>query len=195
MTGPVRGAKAPQWLRSLARLGRSAEARQDARHELRRRLRGEPGLPGASVRRALVLCHGNICRSPFAEALLAARMPALEVRSAGLHAGEGNPADPSAVACAQRMGVSLAHHRSQRVTTDLLAWADLILVMQGRHAAEIARSWPQFSSRVRLVGDFLPAPPHSLPDPWGEADAFFDEVFDRLRLALDQLAARIASKR
>ncbi len=182
---------APEWLRALVRLLRSAEARQDARHELRRRMRGEPDLPDGPLRHLLVLCHGNICRSPFAEVLLAARMPAREVRSAGLHAGDGNPADPSAIACAQRMDVSLAAHRSARVGAELLGWADLVLVMQGSHAAEIERRWPQYSGRVRLLGDFLPAPPHVLPDPYGQEDQIFDRVFARLRIAVERLTARM----
>jgi low molecular weight protein-tyrosine phosphatase len=182
---------APEWLRALVRLVRSAEARQDARHELRRRMRGEPALPDGPLRHLLVLCHGNICRSPFAEVLLAARMPAREVRSAGLHAGDGNPADPSAIACAQRMGVSLAAHRSARVGAELLGWADLVLVMQGSHVAEIELRWPQYSGRVRLLGDFLPASPHVLPDPYGQDDQIFDRVFARLRRAVEGLSARI----
>jgi len=186
---------APESLRVLVRLVRSAEARQDARHELRRRTRGEPALPDGPLRHLLVLCHGNICRSPFAEVLLAARLPAREVRSAGLHAGDGNPADPSAVACAQRMGVSLAAHRSAPVGAELLGWADLVLVMQGSHAAEIERRWPQYSGRVRLLGDFLSAPPHVLPDPYGHDAPVFDRVFARLRSAADGLAARIEAQR
>lgn len=185
---------APEWLRASARLVRSAEAREDARHELRRRMRGEPALPEGPLRHLLVLCHGNICRSPFAETLLAARLPAREVRSAGLHAGDGNPADPSAIACAQRMGISLAGHRSARVGAELLGWADLVLVMQGSHAAEIARRWPQCSGRVRLLGDFLPAPPHALPDPYGHDAPVFDRVFARLRTAVDALAARVEER-
>jgi protein-tyrosine phosphatase len=180
-------------LRALARLFRSAPARHDAIHEWRRRRHGEPPLPRGPIRRVVVLCHGNICRSPFAEALLAARLPTLEVRSGGLHAGDGNPADPSAIACAQRMGVSLAAHRSARVNGELLGWADLVLVMQGSHVAAIAHGWPQFAGRVRLLGDFLPAPPHGLPDPWGESDAVFDRVFARVRDAVERLAARIES--
>jgi len=185
---------APRWLRSLARLALSAPAREDARHELRRRLRGEPRLPEGPLHRLLVLCHGNICRSPFAAALLATRLPTVEVRSAGLEAGEGDPADPTAVRCAGRMGVSMTGHRSLRVRTEVLAWADLILVMQGSHTAAIEHEWPQFRSRVRLLGDYLPAPPYLLPDPWGEEEPVFDRVFARLVRAVENLALRIETR-
>jgi protein-tyrosine phosphatase len=185
---------APHWVRFLGRLALSAPARADALDELRRRFRGEPRLPEGRLDRVLVLCHGNICRSPFAAALLATRVPNREVRSAGLQAGEGNPADPTAVSCARRLGVSLAAHRSLRVGADLLAWADLILVMQGSHAAEIRRDWPRFASRVRLLGDYLPNPPHLLPDPWGEPEPVFERVFARIVLAADNLAERLESR-
>src|SRR5262245_59540127 len=185
------GSATRDWLRFLARLARSAPARHDARHEVRRRFRGEPRLPTGRLDRLLVLCHGNICRSPFAAALLAARVPTLEVRSAGLHADEGNPADPTAVKCAERMGVSLTAHRSARVDMQMLAWADLILVMQGAHASAIA---PPFRSRVRLLGDFLPSSPYLLPDPWGEAEPVFDQVFARVRTAVERLAVRLEAQ-
>jgi protein-tyrosine phosphatase len=179
----------------LVRLARSAPARHDARHELRRRLRGEPPLPEGPLRHLLVLCHGNICRSPFAAALLAARLPALEVRSAGLRAGTGNPADPTAVRCAARLGVSLSRHRSASVSDEALAWADLILVMQGSHVAELARGWPQLCPRVRLLGDFLSAPPHLLSDPWGHPEEVFDAVFARVAGAVENLTLRLETSR
>jgi protein-tyrosine phosphatase len=172
-------------------LALSATARQDARHEFLRRLRGEPSLPDGSLQHLLVLCHGNICRSPFAAALLAARLPMLDVRSAGLEADDGNPADPVALKCAERHGVSMAGHRSMRVSADLLAWSHLILVMQGSHVATIERRWPQVRNRVRLLGDFLAAPPYLLLDPWGQREDVFDEVFGRLSSAVESLAVRI----
>jgi protein-tyrosine phosphatase len=177
----------------MGRLALSATARQDAGHELLRRLRGEPALPPGPLGNVLVLCHGNICRSPFAAVLLAARAPALEVRSAGLHADDGNPADAAAARCAERMGISLAGHRSRRVDTELLEWAHLILVMQGSHVATLQHAWPQVGGRARLLGAFLPAPPYLLEDPWGQPEAVFDDVFARVKRAVENLVVRIAA--
>jgi protein-tyrosine-phosphatase len=67
--------------------------------------------------------------------------------------------------------------------------------MQGSHAAEIERRWPQYGGRVRLLGDFLSAPPHVLPDPYGHDAPVFDRVFARLRSAAEGLAARIEAQR
>jgi protein-tyrosine phosphatase len=186
---------APEWLRASARLVRSAEAREDARHELRRRMRGEPALPEGPLRHLLVLCHGNICRSPFAETLLAARLPAREVRSAGLHAGDGKPRRP--VGDRVRTAHGLLSRRSidrRGSAPSCSAGPTSMLVMQGSHVAEIARRWPQCSGRVRLLGDFLPDPPHALPDPYGHDAPVFDRVFARLRTAVDALAARVEER-
>ena len=67
--------------------------------------------------------------------------------------------------------------------------------MQGSHFAALERDWPQFRGRVRLLGDFLPSPPHLLPDPWGEEEQVFDRVFTRLRRAVENLAVRIETSR
>jgi len=97
--------------------------------------------------------------------------------------------------CADRHGVSLAAHRSTRATCAGLAWADLVLVMQGSQLCAIEREWPHLRSRVRLLGDFLSAPPFLLPDPWGEDDRVFQQVFSRVATAIENLAQRIEAKR
>ena len=70
-------------------------------------------------------------------------------------------------------------------------WADLILGMQGHHGVQIARRWPEVRSKVRLLGDYLPGPPHAIEDPWGRDDAVFRANFERIALAVEGLGARL----
>lgn len=181
----------PAWVRGAGRLALSARARSDALHEWRRRSRGAPALEPAAVRRVLVLCHGNICRSPFAGHLLAARVPHLDVRSAGLEALEGRAAEDAACRIALAFGVDLAGHRAHRMDAPDVGWADLILGMEGHHVAGVERAWPPARGKTFLLGDFLPDAPYRIDDPWGRDDAVFQHTFERIELAVDCLAARL----
>ena len=175
---------------ALVAAGRAAllsHARQDAIAEWRRRLGGEPGLPEGPLRRVLVLCHGNICRSPFAERLLAERGRALQVTSAGLAAADGDPADPTARRVAESFGISLEEHRSRRVTGDDLEAADLVLVMQGSQAQAVRALSRSARERTRLLGDFLAGRPYGLSDPWGFGEDVFAESFGRISRAVERL--------
>jgi protein-tyrosine phosphatase len=184
----------PSFVRRLVQLVAHAEARDDAAYELRRRILGEPQLPAGPITRALVLCHGNICRSPFAAALLALRVPGLEVRSCGLAAGEGATADETAARHAARFEVDLSAHRAQPLAHNHVEWADLILAMQGHQAFIVRDRFPEAATKTRLLGDFLPAAPYTIVDPWGEPDDVFEAVFAQLALAVDRLAARLAQQ-
>jgi protein-tyrosine phosphatase len=139
----------------------------------------------------LVICHGNICRSPFAGRLLAARTLGLEVRSAGLEAVEGRLAEEAACRAALAFGVDLADHRAHRMNEADAGWADVILGMEGHHVARVHREWPTARRKTFLLGDFLPRPPFRIDDPWGREDAFFQLTFDRIGLAIDRLAERL----
>src|SRR5438445_13324012 len=78
----------------------------------------------------LVVCHGNICRSPMAAALLDRELRPLgiDVQSAGF-IGFNRPAPAEAVDAAKRHAVNLSDHRSRPVTADVVRTADLIVVM------------------------------------------------------------------
>lgn len=181
----------PAWSRTLLGALRSGECRQDLRYELRRRRRGEPPLPAGPVRRVLMICFGNICRSPFAALDLAQRHPGIEVRSAGLSARDGKPAEPGALRVARRFGLELRDHAAHRLEARDVEWADLILGMQGRHRADVSRRWPQRADRVLLLGDFLPDEPYAIEDPWGRDDACFESVFERIVAANRRLSELI----
>jgi len=186
-TMPERDLLGPRaWLGQL----RSGAGRANIAYELRRIVGGEPVLP-SEVRRAVVICHGNICRSPFAERLLAGRCPGIEVRSAGLEASGDDPAQPGALRIAREYGIDLETHRSTRMDDTLAEWADLIVGMEGHHVEAIGQRWPDAGGKAVIIGDFLPRAPHLIPDPWGQPDAVFRRTFERIAEATALLAVRI----
>jgi protein-tyrosine phosphatase len=191
MSDMERQQRKPSWARRLARAARYPSVRQYLWHEWRRRRGGPVDLPPGEVRRILVICHGNICRSPFAERWLARARPDLEVRSAGLAAREGKPAEPGARRIATRFGLDLATHAAHRMEAADVDWADLILGMQGHHKTAVARRWPDSGARNQLLGDFLAAPPHAIEDPWGLPDDVFQQTFEKIVAALVELERRL----
>jgi protein-tyrosine phosphatase len=184
------------WPAAVARTLLQPDLRRDAFYEWRRRLTGEPPLPAGPIRTVLLICQGNICRSPFAERRLARHSPNLEVKSAGLDTRAGSPAPQGAIRTAQRFGVDLGDHaaRSLDLEPELLRWADLIVGMQGRHTTQLSRNWGIAPGKIRLLGDFLPSPPHAIDDPWGESDDVFAAAFARIEDAVQRLAKAIQSR-
>jgi protein-tyrosine phosphatase len=183
-----------QGLRSVARVLLRAEHRQDLRHEWQRRLRGEPLLPAGPIERILVVCSGNICRSPFAAAWLARSLPGAQLRSAGIRAADGDGPETTACALAQRFGLDLRGHRTRALRADDLAWAQLVLAMEGRHVAPITRCDPRARPRTRLLGHYLDRPPYGIQDPWGRGEESFAATFRRIQSAAEQLARRIEAR-
>ena len=153
MRDSVATRRLPAWARWAVKIAVSPAARTNALHELRRRWRGEPGLPPGEIRHLLVICQGNICRSPFAEALLLRH--GVTVRSAGLAARDGEPAEEAAVRAAHRVGIDLAQHATSKLRDSQVEWPDLILCMEGWQAKSVAAQWPSVRHKIRLLGDFL----------------------------------------
>jgi protein-tyrosine phosphatase len=145
------------------------------------------------MRRVLVICYGNICRSPFAAELLARRVPGLEVRSAGLEARDGKPPEPAAKRIARKHGVELAAHGAHRMRTEDVAWADLIIAMEGYQGAVVRRRWPEGTDKTHLLGDFFSGGPFLIADPYGHEDEIFAAVFDQIAAAVEALALRLTT--
>ena len=94
----------------------------------------------------MILCTGNICRSPAAEALLRHRLEQrgidAQVLSAGLLEG-GQPASAHGVDVLSGMGIDLSTHRSQSMTVELIQRADLVLGMAREHVVNAVVSAPE----------------------------------------------------
>jgi len=143
--------------------------------------------------RVLILCYGNICRSPYAEARLRALIdergwPDTVVESAGF-IGPGRPANDSAQRAARARNLDLAAHQSRTVNQALAQQASLLLVMTCAQARAAEREAGAAATRIELLGDFDPGEvsQRDIPDPYGEPDEVFAQVFDRIDRCLATL--------
>jgi protein-tyrosine phosphatase len=113
-----------------------------------------------------VLCEGNHCRSPLAEALLKEALgPTVEVSSAGLGALVGHPAHPEAMEIMRERGLDITAHRGRQFTPAAALQADLILVMDRAQKEACDRLAPAARGRVFLLGHWLPPEEQEIPDP------------------------------
>lgn len=144
------------------------------------------------ARRILFVCHGNVIRSAFAARYLLRALPESadgSVWSAGLGAHDGGMAHPRAVARARRWQVDLADHRTTSVNPELLASADLVLVMGLDHLATIRREYGHVHRRTFLLSCLAPDVSLEIDDPIGHGDAAFDACFGHIAKAVAPIVA------
>lgn len=140
----------------------------------------------------LVVCTGNICRSPIGERLLRQQLPGKLVTSAGIHGLEGHPADEDALNVALRHGLSLDGHVARKLTRSQMVKSDLILAMEPQHLHFIAAVAPELRGRSLLFGHWLEQ--QDIPDPYRKSSEAFEYVFELLGKASQEWARRLGQK-
>ncbi|WP_343554189.1 protein tyrosine phosphatase [Pantoea sp.] len=133
------------------------------------------------IKSVLVVCVGNICRSPTGERLFQRSLPETRIASAGLGALKGYPADQTALDVAAEHGVSLEGHQAQQLTASMCRDYDLILVMEKRHVEQVNRIDPAARGKTMLLGHWLNQ--QEIADPYKKSREAFEEVYGLLENA------------
>jgi len=143
------------------------------------------------VNRILVVCVGNICRSPTAEVMLRDRLreKGMVIESAGLAALVGQPIDPMAESVLARNGLTGDGHVARQISQAMLSAADMILAMDNRHISAINALAPQARGKTFLLGRWQDDRP--IPDPYGRDLTVFERTFGMIADAVDAWTSRL----
>lgn len=137
----------------------------------------------------LVVCTGNICRSPIAEGLLKLALPNKQLFSAGTMAMVGDGADSNSIAVSTAHGLDIAAHRAQQLTQVMLQHADLVLTLDGSHNDWIFRRYPQYRGKVHKLGKWRND--EDVPDPYRQSQGAFEVVYTQMDLQVQDWVKRI----
>lgn len=151
--------------------------------------------------RVLMVCTGNICRSPMAESILRSHAhgsplaPRLIVDSAGTHSYHvGEPADRRAQTTLREAGYG-TQHTARVVRPEWLSQRDLVLALDVghlRHLRRLAERAAVPSDNLRLLREFDPEGTGDVPDPYYDSLAEFREVRTMIERCMPALLADLS---
>jgi len=149
-----------------------------------------PTKPSAPPLRIIVVCTANICRSPMATGLLKIRIAEdgladrIEVISRGIHALEGYGAADYSALLMSRRGVDLGGHVAAQLTSEDVAQAALILVMEEAHRQMIQQQWDGSWGKVLLWRE-MAGQSEDVPDPYRYGLPEYEATLALMEQALD----------
>ena len=150
--------------------------------------------------RILLICTGNTCRTPMAEALLRHKLvergvDGVTVSSAGTGAWDGAPASEGAYLVGLEHGVDLSTHRARLLTRELLNEADLVLTMAHHHRARVEQLGT--GAEAVLLGEYAgeQGADAEVHDPFGGDLEGYRETWVQLEQLLDGVTSRLARER
>jgi glycosyltransferase involved in cell wall biosynthesis/protein-tyrosine-phosphatase len=165
------------------------------------RIRREPSELVAALRsakRILIVCHGNIIRSPFAARLLAQAVGEggrVSVASGGLAAKPGTPPPPSALLVAASLNVELGDHLASALTPEAVATSDVILVMDIAQLVAMRRRFPESREKAFLLTCLAPRSEREVRDPVGGDESAFHACYEHISECVRPIVGLITERR
>jgi protein-tyrosine phosphatase len=149
----------------------------------------------------LMVCLGNICRSPLAEGILTSKLPKNDfiVDSAGTgHWHVGNPPDKRSILTAEKNGIDISNQRGKLFKPSFFQEYDSIYVMDTNNYEDVINMAKNEDDKkkVQLILDELfPGENVDVPDPYKGVQQNFDQVFEMLEEACESIANKLLEKK
>ena len=137
----------------------------------------------------LVVCVGNICRSPMAEALLRQRFPNKNVDSAGVGALVGHSADPAALEIMAKQEIDITNHVAKQIDESLTKKSDLIFTMSDGQTKWIEERWPFCRGKTFKLGHWQDK---DIADPYKHEKSAFETAYQDIVDSLEQWSDKIS---
>ena len=154
------------------------------------------------ITKVLFVCHGNICRSPLAQGIFEHKISRLKLEKkisadsaavSNYHTGEKPHA--GSIAVAEKNGISIDHQRARQVSIHDNGIFEYIIAMDRQVKGTLLQFYGCQSERVFLMNEFNKSEKKpDVPDPYGQGDEAFDEVFAMLERSIDAFIAHLRAR-
>lgn len=160
----------------------------------------DKALKAKNIRRILMVCMGNICRSPTAEAVCRAKIRErrlnIEVDSAGtIGYHQGDKPDSRAIAAGIKRGLSFDGMRARQIVDADFEYFDLILAADNGNLVDLRSRCPlEYQYKLQLMLSYGNSEIDEVPDPYYGGAQGFELVLDLLEQSIDSLLDQLAGK-
>ncbi|MFW6384746.1 MAG: low molecular weight phosphotyrosine protein phosphatase [Halodesulfurarchaeum sp.] len=154
----------------------------------------------SDVDSVLFLCHGNVCRSPFAERYMVTTLEergidGIDVDSAGMSTTQGRSSPETAIEVADGFGVDLRDHGAIETTMGAIEAADVVFVMDANNYEDVRRAFPDQRHKTFFLAATESNSGVTIDDPYEGEEDTFRSVYGRIADAIDRVVDELDQQR